>query len=81
MFLQGISIFYLISCIITALIQPDFNFYLYLNNVFEFPSVLSSAISVLHFVLRKKGSKTKERMKEEEIEKGDCGPPTRKVFF
>ena len=33
------------------------------------------------FVLRKKGSKTKERMKEEEIEKGDCGPPTRKVFF
>ena len=33
------------------------------------------------FVLRKKGSKTKERMKEEEIEKDDCGPPTRKVFF
>ena len=33
------------------------------------------------FVLRKKGSKTKERMKEGEIEKGDCGPPTRKVFF
>ena len=33
------------------------------------------------FVLRKKGSKTKERMKEEEIEKGDCGPPTRKVYF
>ena len=33
------------------------------------------------FVLRKKGSKTKKRMKEEEIEKGDCGPPTRKVFF
>ena len=33
------------------------------------------------FVLRKKGSETKERMKEEEIEKGDCGPPTRKVFF
>ena len=33
------------------------------------------------FVLRKKGSKTKERMKEEEIEKGDRGPPTRKVFF
>ena len=33
------------------------------------------------FVLRKKGSKTKERMKEEEIEKGACGPPTRKVFF
>ena len=25
------------------------------------------------FVLRKKGSKTKERMKEKEIEKGDCG--------
>ena len=35
----------------------------------------------LIFVLRKKGSKTKERMKEEEIEKGDCGPSTRKVFF
>ena len=33
------------------------------------------------FVLRKKGSKAKEKMKEEEIEKGDCGPPTRKVFF
>ena len=33
------------------------------------------------FVLRKKGSKTEERMKEEETEKGDCGPPTRKVFF
>ena len=33
------------------------------------------------FVLRKKGSETKERMKEEEIEKGDCGPPTRKVLF
>ena len=26
----------------------------------------------LIFVLRKKGSKTKERMKEEEIEKDDC---------
>ena len=26
------------------------------------------------FVLRKKRSKTKERMKEEEMEKGDCGP-------
>ena len=33
------------------------------------------------FVLRKKGSETKNRMKEEEIEKGNCGPPTRKVFF
>ena len=31
--------------------------------------------------LRKKGSKTKKRMKEEEIEKGDCRPPTREVFF
>ena len=38
-------------------------------------------LNFLIFVLRKKGSKTKERMKEEEIEKGDCGPPTRKVFF
>ena len=35
----------------------------------------------LFIVLRKKGSKTKERMKEEEIEKGDCGPPTRSLFF
>ena len=26
------------------------------------------------FVLRKKGRKTKKRMKEEEMEKGDCGP-------
>ena len=33
------------------------------------------------FVLRKKGSKTKERMKEEEIEKGDCGPIIRKFSF
>ena len=33
------------------------------------------------FALRKKGSKTKKRMKEEEIEKGDCGLPTRRVFF
>ena len=33
------------------------------------------------FVLRKKGSKTKKSMKEEEIEKGDCGPPTRKKSF
>ena len=33
------------------------------------------------FVMRKKGSETKKRMKEEEIEKGDCGPLTRKVFF
>ena len=30
------------------------------------------------FVLRKKGSKMRKRMKEEEIEKGDCGPPNRK---
>ena len=35
----------------------------------------------LHFRYRKKGSGTKKRMKEGEIEKGDCGPPTRKVFF
>ena len=32
------------------------------------------AVPNIIFVLRKKGSKTKERMKEEEIEKGDCGP-------
>ena len=32
------------------------------------------------FVLRKKGSKTKERMNEEEIEKGDCGRQP-EVFF
>ena len=33
--------------------------------------------------LRKKGSKTKRRMKEEEIEKGNCGPgpPNRKAIF
>ena len=39
------------------------------------------AIKGLIFVLRKKGSKTKKRTKEEEIEKGDCGPPTPKDFF
>ena len=33
------------------------------------------------FVLRKKASKMKKRKKKEEIEKGDCGPPTRKIFF
>ena len=33
------------------------------------------------FLLRKKGSKTKERMKEEETERDDCGPPTRSLFF
>ena len=33
------------------------------------------------FVLRKKGSKTKMRMKGEEIEKGDYGPQTRKFVF
>ena len=51
---------------------------------FYFGADLISVISVqafFIFVLRKKGSETKERMKEEEIEKGDCGPPTRKVFF
>ena len=32
-------------------------------------------------VLRKKGSKTKKRMKEEEIEKGDCGPPAWSLLF
>ena len=34
----------------------------------------------ISFVLRKKGSKTKTRMKEEDIEKGDCGPPTETVL-
>ena len=37
--------------------------------------------SSLIFVFGKKGSKAKKRMKEEKIEKGDCGPPTPKVFF
>ena len=47
----------------------------------DLPLPVASILYV--FVLRKKGSKTvtKERMKEEEIEKGDCRPPTRKVFF
>ena len=36
---------------------------------------------MIDFCFEKEGGKTKERMKEEEIEKGDCGPPTRKVFF
>ena len=39
------------------------------------------AQEVLIFVLRKKGSKMKKRMIEEEIERGDCGPPTRSLFF
>ena len=41
---------------------------------------LSSRSSVIIFVLRKKGSETKETMKEEEIKKGDCRPPTRFFF-
>ena len=32
-------------------------------------------------VLRKNGSRTKKRTKEEEKSKGDYGPPTRKVFW
>ena len=36
---------------------------------------------MLIFVLRKKGRKTRIGMKEEEIEKGDCRPPTQEVFF
>ena len=35
----------------------------------------------IFLVWRKKGSKTKKRMKGEEIDKGDYGPPTRKVYF
>ena len=34
--------------------------------------------TMLVFVLGKKGSKVKKRMKEEEMEKGDCAP-ARKV--
>ena len=33
------------------------------------------------FFFGKKGSKTKKRMKEEKIEKGDYGPPTRRLLF
>ena len=33
------------------------------------------------YVLRKKGSKTKKRMKEAEIEKGDCGKVEKFSFF
>ena len=36
---------------------------------------------LLIYVLRKKGSKTKERMKEEEIEKGDCSRLPWKSLF
>ena len=35
---------------------------------------------VIFFVLRKKGGKAKKRMKEEEIEKGECGPSSRSLF-
>ena len=52
------------------------------RTVFEMSSnTLVIYIHIYFFVLRKKGSKTKERMTEGEIEKGDCGLPTRKVFF
>ena len=39
------------------------------------------SIFFLSFVLRRKGSKTKESMKQGEKERSNCGPPTRKVFF
>ena len=42
---------------------------------------LKPTLEVGFLFLWKKGSKTEKRMEEEEIEKGDCGPPTRKVFF
>ena len=38
-----------------------------------------SRLSFFLFVLRKEENKTKKRTKREEIEKGDYGPPTRKV--
>ena len=39
-------------------------------------------VTVVKFLfLRKKGSKKKKRINEERIEKGDCGPPTRKDCF
>ena len=38
-------------------------------------------LALVIFVKRKKGSKTKKRMKEEEIEKGDCGPPNSESLF
>ena len=49
----------------------------------ELSRALAHREKCLVFILRKKGSKlkTKKRMQEEEIEKGDCGPPTRSVFF
>ena len=49
--------------------------------MFEQRAAVQLAQTLTVFVLRKKGSKTKERMKEGEIEKGDCGPPTRKVLL
>ena len=57
----------------------------YLNQFFQncpnmFWAVFKDNLLTFLF-LRKKGSQTKKRMREEEIEKGDCGPPTRKVFF
>ena len=35
----------------------------------------------IDFCFEKKGNKTKKRVKEEEMEKGDCVPPTGKYFF
>ena len=49
--------------------------------VMTLDSITFGAKSKLIFVLRKNGSKMKNRMKEEEIEKGDCGLPTLKYFF
>ena len=41
--------------------------------LFIFSVICLAFWEVFIFVLRKTGSKTKKRMKEEEIEKGDCG--------
>ena len=90
-FCQCYSQFYEQSSIICRMIKLCFSeiysrwvfsLHVWLCNPLQTRFVLDLDLKIKFiFVLRRKGSRTKERMKEEEKEKGDCGPPTRKDFF
>ena len=63
----------------SSIAQRTFFFFSLLYSMLVFAT--SSGQAWLIFVLRKKESKMKKIMKEEGLEKGECGPPARKVFF
>ena len=52
--------------------------FFHLFSVFTSFQVSTLLQTTVIFVFRKKGSKAKKRMKEEEIEKSDCRPPAQK---